>query len=76
MNTIKNIFSFIQNGLNVFCVASHGRYLNSSKEMEQLREQMLKKSSPLDDRVNLNKDLRNIYGDVHVSFQKLALKHG
>ena len=76
MNAIKKLFYFIRNGLNVFCEASHGRYLSSSKEMELLRSQMLKKSSPLDDRINLNNDLRNIYGDVHISIQKLALKHG
>lgn len=76
MNVIKKLFYFICNGLSVFCEASHGRYLSSSKGMEQLRSQMLKKSSPLDDRINLNNDLRNIYGDIHVSYQKLTLKHG
>ena len=76
MNTIKNIFLFLQNGINVFSAASRGRYTDTSSDVKALREQLLKNSSPMDDRVNLNNDLHRVYGDLHVSFRKLALNHG
>ncbi len=71
MSTVKLVFTHLVNGFRVFGQAARGSYRSSSPEINSLRDEMLEPSSPDDDPLNLRRDLRHIYGDVHVAWQKV-----
>ena len=71
MSTVKLVFTHLVNGFRVFGQAARGSYKSDSPEINSLRDEMLKPSSSDDDSLNLRRDLRHIYGDVHVALQKV-----
>lgn len=67
--------SFVSDGARTFHDAAMGKYHHESEAIQQLREELLGKSSITGDTQNLRRDRMNVGHDVRISFKKIVAQH-
>lgn len=74
---LKQIWTFILNGIHVFKLSVKGQYRQESEEMTRIRKEILDDcSNRHTDKENLINDRKKIASDMHKALNKTVLTHG
>jgi hypothetical protein len=77
MCILKEVNSFIKNGISTFRDASRGSYKDDSSEVSSIRKEIMEKdNNSSDDKKNLIEDRKKVGRDVRKSYNEIVLNHG
>lgn len=74
---LKQMWTFISNGIHVFKLSVKGQYRQESEEIIRIRKEVLEDcSNRHTDKENLINDRKKIASDMHKALNKTVLTHG
>lgn len=76
MCIFKEVSSFIKNGITTFRDASRGDYRQDSEAISEIRKEILEKDRNRDDdKRNLLEDRKNVERDIRKSYNEILLSN-